>query len=154
MKRKALGPNKQSAKGKPLTPRFHLYWLGILIFAVAFTGMLLGDFNAEIRPASMELFFHISGAVAFCFALAEQAAVYVGHKQGRIPCEQAMRYAGFMDRNGSWSAPLICLTFVAFGLMTVMREGVNTWDLAIGWFFVVGFGYAIVRFFVRLFRKK
>lgn len=154
MKRKVPHQSTQPAKRKALTPRFYLYWLGILIFAVAFTGMLLGDFNADIRPTGMELFFHISGAIAFCFALAEQTAVYVGHKQGRIPYEQAMRYAGFMERNGSWSAPLICLIFVAFGLMTVQREGVNTWDLAIGWLFVLGFGYAIVRFLVRLFRKK
>lgn len=151
---KPLHEKAQSDRKQGLTPRFYLYWLGILIFAAAFTGMLLDDFNSEGRSAGLELFFHISGGVAFCFALAEQSAVFIGHKHGRIDRATAMRYAGFMDRNGSWSALLICMTFVAFGLMKIGDKGTNTWDLALGWLFVVGFGYAIIRFILNRFRRK
>ena len=144
----------RSDKRQGLRPRFYLYWLGILIFAAAFTGMLMEDFNSEGRPAGLELFFHISGVVAFCFALAEQCAVFIGHKHGRINRVTAMRYAGFMDRNGSWSALLICLTFVAFGLMKIGHEGTKVWDSVLGWLFVVGFGYAVIRFILNRFRRK
>ena len=46
------------------------------------------------------------------------------------------------------------MTFVAFGLMKIGDKGTNTWDLALGWLFVVGFGYAIIRFILNRFRRK
>lgn len=154
MKKGFRNSKSNPQKRTPLKPRFYLYWFGILIFAAGFTNLSINDLYNGNPIFNLKVAFHLIGAASFCYALAEQAAVFIAHRHGRMDHTEAMRYAGFIDRRGSWSALLLSLTFVVFGWMTIANPESNVWNNIIGWIFILGFGYFCILFILNRTRKK